>query len=426
MSNIVAQNENKNKQKINVNGELIDIKDLIRFVVEKSLNEIMSEQADQLVEDGNYRNGYRERMLNTTAGTLNLKIPKLRMGTYFPDQLLTRYSRSDLAIISSVREMVVNGISTRKVERVANKMGVLSMSSSQISRICKGLDEEVENLQKRVYGNLRFPYLWLDATYLTAREDGHVRSFALVTAVAAGTDGYKHLVGVNVVDTESYGSWAKFLRSLKSRGVTGVSCVVSDAHEGLKRAIKEIFVGASWQRCIVHLMRNVVAEGTTKKQRAIIGNILSSVFKEENPQVVRELYRQACIKIRALNKAAGEILEESEHEALVYLDFPQNHRKRLRTNNVQERLNREIKRRSRVVQVFPDRNAALRLVGAVLAEIEEKWHLRRWFNDISVLDAYEPKPDNIISITKEELDIRCTQTILLAEKQALDKLGVVA
>lgn len=228
------------------------------------------------------------------------------------------------------------------------------------------------------------------------------------------------------MDTESYGSWSKFLRSLKSRGITGVSCVTSDAHEGLKRAIKEIFVGASWQRCIVHLMRNVVAEGTTKKQRAIIGNILSSVFKEENPQVVRELYKQACIKIRALNKPAADILEEAEHEALVYLDFPQSHRKRLRTNNVQERLNREIKRRSRVVQVFPDRKAALRLIGAVLAEIEEKWHLRRWFNDISVLDAYEPKPDNLIKLEKTELEERCLQTIALAEKQALDKLGVVA
>lgn len=426
MKSIVAQNKNEIDEKINVDGKLVDTTDLIRYLVEKSLNEIMSVQADQLIKEGNYRNGYRDRALNTVAGTLNLKIPKLRMGTYFPDQLLTRYSRSDLAIISAVREMVINGISTRKVERVANKMGVLSMSSSQISRICKGLDEEVENLQTRMYSNIKFPYLWLDATYLTARHDGRIGSFALVTAIGAGTDGYKHLVGIDVVDTESYGSWAKFLRSLKARGVREVSCVVSDAHVGLKRAIKEIFIGASWQRCILHLIRNVVSEGTNKKQRAIIGNILSSVFKEENPQVVRELYRQACIKIRTLNKSAAKILEEAEHEALVYLDFPQSHRKRLRTNNVQERLNREIKRRSKVVQVFPDRKAALRLVGAVLSEIEEKWHLRRWFSDISVLDAYEINPNNMIKLKQDELEDRCIQTIILAQKQALDKMGVVA
>lgn len=294
------------------------------------------------------------------------------------------------------------------------------MSKSQVSRIIQSLDEEVDRLTKRSYKDLKFPYLWLDATYLKCRHKGHVSSDAMVTAIAAGSDGYKHLVGFNVVDTESEESWKEFLLSLRNRGIEGVICVVSDAHEGLKKAIEKVYNGATWQRCIVHFIRNIIWKGTNKKQRKIIGGIMSAVFKEENPQVVRESYRQARIRISALNEDAGNLAEEAEIDVLAYLDFPGEHRKRLRTNNVQERLNREIKRRSNVIQVFPSRESCMRLVGAVLGEIEEKWLTRRWFSDKSILEAYEAHTQ-VESNDKEAIIERCKNIIKLAEQKVIDK-----
>lgn len=372
------------------NDGSVDVLGLTRQLVETALNEIMDVQADECcAEGGNTRNGYRTRRLVTTVGTLTLNIPKLRTGTYFPSDVIERYSRTDKAVVAAVSEMYANGVSTRKVERVAHALGVDRMSSQQVGRICAALDDEVAQLRSREFADMRFPYLWLDATYVKCRREGRVASTAVVTAIAVGEDGVRRFVGMDAVDTESYDSWSDFLSDLRRRGVDGVSCVVSDAHEGLRRAISETFVGAAWQRCIVHLERDVCRLLKTKRQRAMAARVMQAVFREEEPVAVRAAYHAAADAIEKLSPKAAGLLEEAECDALAYLDFPAEHRRRLRTNNVQERANREIKRRSRVVQVFPSTASMIRLVGAVCAEIDEDWSSRRYMAGDAISGFYE-------------------------------------
>lgn len=313
---------------------MVDMRELIRTMAEALINEIMSTQADIMCEDqGNTRNGYRERTLVTSVGAITMRIPKVRVGSYFPEGLIERYTRTDQAVIGAISEMVANGVSTRKVERVASRMGISRMSASQVSRICSSLDEVVSDLQQRLFSDVAFPYLWLDATYIKARNDDRkVASTAVVTAIGAGSDGYRRLLGVDAIDTESYPGWLAFLKSLRERGVMGVACVTSDAHEGLRKAIEEVFPGAAWQRCVVHLMRNAWSLAPTKRKRAAISSILSAVFRERDPELVRELYHFACDEVGRICPAAGDLLEEAEPDALAYLDFPYAHHVRLRTN----------------------------------------------------------------------------------------------
>ena len=362
---------------------MVNIREIIRVMAESLVNEIMDAQAEDACADGNQRNGYRERSLVTSVGAINLRIPKLRRGSYFPEDLLVRYSRVDRAVIAAVSE-------TRKVERAAATLGIDRMSASQVSRICESLDAAVADLQGRDLSEVEFPYIWVDATYVKCREGGHVSSCALVTAIGAGADGYRRLLGLDAVDTESYAGWLAFLRSLRERGAEGVLCVTSDAHEGLRRAIEEVFPGAAWQRCIVHLMRNAASCAPTRQKRAAVLAILRAVFDERDPALVRELYHLACEKIAGICPRAAGLLEEAEADALAYLDFPYAHHRRLRTNNVQERANRELKRRSRVVQVFPSRKSLIRMLGAVFAEMDEDWASRRWFTEESMAQAVSP------------------------------------
>ncbi|WP_283170630.1 IS256 family transposase [Curtanaerobium respiraculi] len=397
---------------------MVDMGELIRTMAESLVNEIMDAQADDACAEGNMRNGYRERRLVTSVGAITLRIPKLRMGTYFPEDLLVRYSRVDRAVVAAVSEMVTSGVSTRKVERVAQTMGISQMSASQVSRICESLDDTVADLQGRDLSGLRWPYLWLDATYIKCRDAGHVSSTAVVTAIACGEDGYRRLVGLDAIDTESYPGWLSFLESLKARGIEGVVCVTSDAHEGLKAAIADVWPKAAWQRCIVHLERNAAKHAGNQAQRAAIFRILHTVFAESDPALVRELYHLACDEIRSFCAQAADILEDAEPDALAYLDFPYEHHRRLRTNNVQERTNREIKRRSRVVQVFPSRKALIRMAGAVLAEKDEEWAGRRWFTEASTMQAYEdperrkPTPEPTYEGTAAEQAARIIDLVL--------------
>lgn len=368
---------------------MVNMTELIRGMAESLVNEIMDAQADEACEAGNQRNGYRERKLATSVGTINLRIPKLRAGSYFPEDLIERYSRADRAVVAAVSEMVTNGVSTRKVKRVAQSMGIDRMSASQVSRMCSSLDESVDDLRERDLSDVSYPYVWLDATYIKCRDAGRVQSTALVTAIGAGSGGYRRLLGLDAIDTESYDGWRSFLLSLRARGVDGVICVTSDAHEGLKRAIQEVFPGAAWQRCVVHLMRNAAGNAPTRQKRGAVLGILKAVFAERDPELVRELYQLAIEQIEGFCPKAAEVLEEAEADALAYLDFPYEHHVRLRTNNVQERANRELKRRSRVVQVFPSRKSLIRMMGAVFSEMDEDWAGRRWFNDDSIGRAVE-------------------------------------
>jgi transposase-like protein len=316
----------------------INLQELLRQLAESVVNEIMSAEADQLCEaTKNSRNGYRERRLITCVGTLTLRIPKLRVGSFFPDDVLERYQRVDRAIVAAVAEMYATGTSTRKVQKIACAMGIERLSKDQVSAIAASLDSEVEELLARPLGGLRMPYLWLDATYLKCRREGRVASTAVVTAIGCDESGWRHVLGLGVVDTESYDSWLAFLRKVRERGVDGVQLVTSDAHDGLRRAIRETFQGAAWQRCAVHVIRDCVREAKSRHLRRRVARIVSPVFRAKDAEVVRAMYHLATEMLEECCQRAARILEAAEPDALAYLDFPASHWKRLRTNNVQFR-----------------------------------------------------------------------------------------
>ncbi|MBQ2680469.1 MAG: IS256 family transposase [Eggerthellaceae bacterium] len=371
----------------------IDINEMMRRELEHMVNQIMDWQADELRGEGNRRNGYRERKLVTVLGEITMRIPKLREGTYFPDELIRPYSRVDRAMVAIVKEVYVRGLSTRKIEKAANALEFASLSPSRVSRMTAELDEEVAALNAARFDGMAFPYLWLDATYLSCRDEGHVQSKGVVTTIACGEDGSRRFVGFGVVDTESAVSWKAFLRGLRRRGVTGVKCVVSDDHEGLVQAIAEVFQGAAWQRCIVHLERNVAGWFSKKEEKLTAIAAMKAVFAERDPQLVRAAYRQAAERIAQLKAHAGELLEDAEADALAYLDFPYEHHVRLRTNNVQERANEEIKRRTKVVGVFPSVESMMRLVGSVLIDVNEEWLEMNFIDAASLKGVCRSVPD---------------------------------
>ena len=371
----------------------IDINEMMRRELERMVNQIMDWQADELRGEGNRRNGYRERKLVTVLGEITMRIPKLREGTYFPDELIRPYSRVDRAMVAIVKEVYVRGLSTRKIEKAADALEFASLSPSRVSRMTSELDEEVAALNAARFDGTAFPYLWLDATYLNCRDEGHVQSKGVVTAIACGDDGSRRFVGFGVVDTESAVSWKAFLRGLRRRGVAGVKCVVSDDHEGLVQAVAEVFQGAAWQRCIVHLERNVAGWFSRREEKLTAMAAMKAVFAERDPQLVRAAYRQATERIAALKPHAGELLEDAEADALAYLDFPYEHHVRLRTNNVQERANEEIKRRTKVVGVFPSVESMMRLVGSVLIDVNEEWLGMNFIDAASLKDVCRSEPD---------------------------------
>ena len=370
----------------------INLQELIRRLAEDVANGIMDAEADQMCEaTGNSRNGYRTRALKTCVGELSLRVPKLRSGSFFPEDVITRYQRVDRALAAAVAEMYATGTSTRKVQRVAERMGVSRLSKDQVSAIARDLDADVAELVGRDLSGSRVPYVWLDATYVKCRREGRVASTAVVTAIGCDEGGWRRVLGVSVVDTESYDSWLAFLRTVKSRGVEGVRLVVSDAHPGLVRALGEVFQGAAWQRCVVHLMRDCMREAGSRALRARVGRILSPVFRGKDAPAVAAMYHVAVEMLESCCPRAARLLEEAEPDALAYLDFPASHWKRLRTNNLQERTNREIKRRSRVVQVFPSVASLERLAGAVMCEQDDLWADSRYFSEARMRELYEAK-----------------------------------
>ena len=378
--------------------ECTDLQAFGRRMLELLANAAMSAKADEACnapygerDEGrvNSRNGYRERGLSTAAGDVTLKIPKLRRGSFFPEDLIERYCRVDRALVAAVAEMYVMGISTRKVEAVAGELGVRSMSKSQVSRLCECLDAEVDAFRRQRFDGVRFAYLWLDATYVKCRVEGRSASQAVVTAIGLDDTGHKRFVGVDCVDTESHAGWKAFLSGLRARGVDGVRLVVSDAHEGLAKAIAETFQGAAWQRCVTHLMRNVAGRIHRKDDQRKAREAMKAVFAQKSPVLVRACYQEATEEVLKISRAAGNVLLEAEEAALAYLAFPGTHRTKIRTNNVQERANREIKRRTRVVQGFPSRESLIRLVGAALIEADEEWSARCVISRPSLAHAWK-------------------------------------
>lgn len=402
---------------------LIDMQELLRLLAEQVVNGVMDAEADQLCgETGNSRNGYRERMLKTCVGDLTLRVPKLRCGSFFPEDVIERYQRVDRALAAAVAEMYAGGTSTRKVQRVAERMGVSRLSKDQVSAICACLDADVDELVGRPLSGAATPYVWLDATYVKCRREGRVASTAVVTAIGCDEGGWRRVLGIAVVDTESYDSWLGFLRSLRDRGVDGVRLVVSDAHKGLTRAIGEVFQGAAWQRCVVHLVRDCVREAGSWQLRKRVARIVAPVFRAKDAAAAVAMYHTACDMLRDVCPKAANVLEEAEPDALAYLDLPASHWKRLRTNNVQERANREIKRRSRVVQVFPSEASLMRLAGAVMCDMDEAWSSSRYFSEAKMRELPpegEPAPPRP---APTEADMAAARRVLEAAVELADRV----
>lgn len=329
----------------------------------------------------NQRNGYRPRQLETRIGTMELKIPKLRHGSYLPAFLDPRKA-SERALVAVVQEAYVKGISTRKVDDLVQAMGMTGISKSQVSRLCKELDEQVEVfLNRRLDG--AWPYLWLDATYLKSRENGQVVNRALVVAVGVNDSGRREVLGLAVGPAETEGFWTEFLRSLVKRGLSGVRLVISDAHEGLKKAVAKT-VTATWQRCRVHFMRNALAH-VPRRQHQMVAAVIRTAFVQESHAEARIQWRETADKLRHRFPKLGELMDEAEEDVLAFMHFPKEHWPQLASTNTLERLNKELKRRSRVIGIFPNDAAIVRLLGTLMAEQTDEWQVTRRYMAVDTL-----------------------------------------
>ena len=311
-------------------------------------------------------------------GTLELRVPRVREGGYFPSLLEPR-KRAEQALVAVVREAYVQGVSTRKVDDLVKALGLDGISKSQVSRLCAALDEEVERFRtRRLEGE--YPYVWLDATFVKVRDGGRVVSMAVVLAIGVRSSGEREVLGLDVGPSEDGAFWLGFLRGLSARGLSGVQLVTSDAHGGLKAAIAAVLQGASWQRCRVHFVRNVLAL-VPRSAAEMVAATIRTVFAQPDPSGAREQWRKVADGLRARFPRAASLLDEAEEDVLAYLAFPREHWRQIWSNNPLERLNREIKRRSDVVGIFPNDRAVIRLIGAVLAEQHDEWQVsRRYFS----------------------------------------------
>jgi len=340
---------------------------------------IGAERHERTSERTAYRNGTRTRSWDTRVGTVDLAIPKVRPGTYFPSRLQPR-RRAEQALLAVVQEAYVHGVSTRKVDDWVKALGLDGMSKSEVSRICGELDPLVEAFRTRPLTG-EHPYVWLDATYHKVRVEGRVVSQATVVAIGVTADGERQILGVDVGASEERSFWTAFLRSLVKRGLTGVRLVISDAHEGLKQAISTVLVGAAWQRCRVHFMRNLLAT-VPHALREPVAAIVRTIFAQPDPASALAQLHKVAAGLRARMPAAATLLEEAAEDILAHKHFPEEHRRQRHSTNPLERLNTEIKRRSNVVGIFPNPRALVRLVGAVLLEQDDEWAVadRRYFS----------------------------------------------
>jgi transposase-like protein len=328
--------------------------DFLRSVAESVLQIIMEADVDGLIgagrhersgERSTWRNGYRDRSLETRLGTLNLKIPKLRTGTYFPGFLEPRKT-VEKALVSVIQEAWIAGVSTRRVDDLVQAMGMTGISKSSVSKLCKDIDERVNAFLKRPLAG-EWPYLWLDATYLKVREGGPIVSVAAIIAVAVNTEGRREIVGLHIGPSEAEPFWSTFLRDLVRRGLKGVKLVISDAHEGLKAAVTRV-IGATWQRCRVHFMRNALAH-VPKSQNTMVAAAIRQVFLQPDHVAATQSWRHVADQLRARWPKLGTCMDDAEHDVLAYMTFPEQHRVKLHSTNPLERLNKEVKRRADVV-----------------------------------------------------------------------------
>jgi transposase-like protein len=345
---------------------------------------------ERSAERSGYRNGYRDRSWETRVGTVELKIPRVRDSSFFPSLLEPR-RKAERALSAVVQEAYVHGVSTRKVDELVKALGMSGISKSQVSRLCEELDEEVERFRNRPLEGA-YPYVWLDASYLKARQDGQVASVAVVIAIGVNAkSGEREVLGLDAGPSEDGAFWLSFLRSLVARGLAGVRLVTSDAHQGLKGAIEAVLQGASWQRCRVHFMRNALSL-VPKATQQMVGATVRTVFAQPDSESAHQQWRRIADGFRARFPKLAELMDEAEEDVLSYATFPKEHWQKIWSNNPLERLNREVKRRTEVVGIFPNERAVIRLVGAVLSEQHDEWQVgKRYFGtgSLAKLDRHE-------------------------------------
>ena len=337
-----------------------------------------------------HRNGYRERSWQTRAGEVELAIPRVRSGSYFPSFLEPR-SRSEKALVAVVQEAYVNGVSTRKVDRLVTQLGLTSMSKSAVSRLCAGLDEQVRFFRERPLEGA-YPYLWLDAKIERVREPGGVRHKALVVAYGVHETGRREVIGIDVGEAETEAFWREFLRSLRARGLSGVQLCVSDAHEGLKNAIAKV-LGCPWQRCTVHFLRDMLGH-CGKAQQPMIATAIRQIFAAESAAEARERLAGVAAALEKSAPKVARLLAAAEEELLAFMAFPREHWSKLRSTNPLERVNREIGRRSDVVGIYPNDAALIRLAGALLIEQNDDWLVGRRYLSEESLAVVLARPTN--------------------------------
>jgi putative transposase len=337
------------------------------------------------------RNGYRDRQWDTRVGTVELAVPRVRDGSFFPSLLEPR-RRAERALTAVVQEAYVHGVSTRRVDDLVKALGMTGISKSQVSRLCAELDAEVARFRTRQLAG-PYPYLWLDATFVKARDGGRVVSMAVVIAVGVTAAGQREVLGVDVGPSEDGQFWLRFLRDLVGRGLTGVQLATSDAHRGLKSAVAAVLQGAGWQWCRTHFMRAALAQ-VPKAAQQVVAATIRTVFVQPDAPSSREQWRKVADSFRARFPRLAALLDEVEADVLAYLPVPQEHWQKVWSNNPLERLNKEVKRRTDVVGIFPNEAAVVRLVGAVLAEQHDEWQVaRRYLSAESLARLAAPDAD---------------------------------
>jgi len=373
--------------------------DLLREMVRTFIQALMSAEADAMCSAAygertpdrvNRRNGYRDRRFDTRAGTIELAVPKLRSGSYFPDWLLESRRRAERALVQVVAECYVKGVSTRRVDGLIKTLGIEGISKSQVSSLAKSLDEAVEAFRSRPLDVGPYTYVWMDALVLKCREAGRIANIAAVVATAVNSGGHREILGLDVLTSEDGAGWTAFLRSLVARGLSGVRLVISDAHEGLvgpKGAIGAVPSGASWQRCRTHFVRNLLAR-VPKVAQPFVATLVRSTFAQPDREQVAAQLGRVIEQLSERFPDAEELLEEAGPDITAFASLPTEHWRQIWSNNPQERLNREIRRRTDVVGIFPNRDAIIRLVGAVLAERHDEWAVaRRYMSQESLAKA---------------------------------------
>jgi len=390
-------------------GELVEkgadadlLREMIQYVAQRMMDmdvEGLCQAAygERSAERANSRNGYRGRQWDTRAGSIDLRIPKLRKGSYFPGFLEPRRT-AEKAMAAVIQEAYIQGVSTRSVDELVKSMGMTGISKSQVSRLCEEIDERVNAfLTRPIEGD--WPYLWIDATYLKVRQAGRIVSVAVIIAVGVNTDGVREILGISIGPSEAEPFWTSFLRSLTRRGLRGVKLVISDAHEGLKAAAAKV-LSCTWQRCKVHFLRNALAHAG-KGQRQMVLALINTIFAQETPEAASDQWRAVADQLRERFPRLAEMMDDAEPDVLAFMSFPKAHRTQIHSTNPLERLNAEIKRRTNVVGIFPNEAAITRLVGAMLLEQNDEWALKRRYMQLeglqSLVDNQTPRLSAVVN-----------------------------